>query len=169
MDALFVYFGPTLTFTLPTFQVSDHSRAPGAAAGRGSRARTSWRATRGPTRARRTSSAPSATRDSCGPITSGIYWPCANAACRCLPPFGATVSLTQRLTVRHLLPPAANTRRDTPTSTRTVSVNGEPRRPRPPRPATPRRRRRRRPSSSLHPRALQRRRRRRRRYQSAAL
>ena len=145
MDALFVYFGPTLTFTLPTFQVSDHSRAPGAAAGRGSRARTSWRATRGPTRARRTSSAPSATRDSCGPITSGIYWPCASAACRCLPPFGATVSLTQRLTVRHLLPPAANTRRDTPTSTRTVSVSGGPPPPPPPPPRRSRRCRRLRP------------------------
>ena len=47
-----------------SFQARGPFRALGAAAGRGLPAQTSWPVTRGPTRARRTSSAPSATRGS---------------------------------------------------------------------------------------------------------
>ena len=56
---------------LPTFQARGLFRVPGAAAGRGLPAQTSWPVTRGPTRARRISFARSATRGSWDPTTLG--------------------------------------------------------------------------------------------------
>lgn len=51
-------------------QGSDHSRARGPVAVRGSHAQTSWRAIRVPILVRRTSAAPSVIRSSCAVITS---------------------------------------------------------------------------------------------------
>ena len=58
---------------LPAFQARDLFRVPGAAAGRGLPAQTSWPVTRGPTRARRISFARSATRGSWDPTTLGEH------------------------------------------------------------------------------------------------